>query len=285
MAVNYNELKNNGFLKQAQKDCFSLRLKVIGGNLTAEQLFSIAELSKEYGDGYVHFTSRQAVEIPFIQLENVDAAHAKLKTHGLENGVSGPRVRTISACQGSAVCGSGCIDTYKLAVEVSDRYFGKFLPHKFKIGITGCANNCLKAEENDIGIKGASLVEWLPDACIFCGACSKVCRTKAITQTETEILIEESKCTHCGRCAKTCPTKTWNRKPAYLLSVAGTFGNRIAPGESFLPILDNNKDLFLVIDRILAFFEREGKTKERLRTVVERIGWDNFREEILEVFA
>jgi dissimilatory sulfite reductase (desulfoviridin) alpha/beta subunit len=32
------------------------------------------------------------------------------------------------------------------------RYFGKELSHKFKIGITGCKNSCLKAEENDLGI-------------------------------------------------------------------------------------------------------------------------------------
>ena len=38
--------------------------------------------------------------------------------------------------------------------------FGHDLPHKFKFGVTGCQNNCLKAEENDVGIKGAIRVNW-----------------------------------------------------------------------------------------------------------------------------
>ena len=40
----------------------------------------------------------------------------------------------------------------RLAKELDDRYFARELPHKFKFGITGCQNNCLKAEENDVGI-------------------------------------------------------------------------------------------------------------------------------------
>ena len=47
-----------------------------------------------------------------------------------------------------------------LQKKLDERYFARELPHKFKFGVTGCQNNCLKAEENDVGIKGASIVEW-----------------------------------------------------------------------------------------------------------------------------
>ena len=66
MAVDYATLKKGGFMRQKQKNNFSLRLRVVGGNLTAKQLSSIAEVSDKFGDGYVHLTSRQSVEIPFI---------------------------------------------------------------------------------------------------------------------------------------------------------------------------------------------------------------------------
>ena len=162
--VDYKALKNGGFMRQIQKNNFSLRLKSVGGNLTAEQLTTIAEISRKYGDGHVHLTSRQGVEIPFIKLEDVENVKAELLEGGVNTGVCGPRVRTITACQGSAVCPSGCIDTYPLALEISDRYFGRQLPHKFKFGITGCMNNCLKAEENDMGVKGGYTAEWIKDA-------------------------------------------------------------------------------------------------------------------------
>ena len=154
MAVDYATLKKGGFMRQKQKNNFSLRLRVVGGNLTAKQLAKIAEVSENYGDGYVHLTSRQSVEIPFVKLDDVEAVKDALAEGDVEPGVCGPRVRTITACQGEAICPSGCIDTYALAKELDDRYFAKELPHKFKFGITGCQNNCLKAEENDVGIKG-----------------------------------------------------------------------------------------------------------------------------------
>ena len=53
MAVDYATLKKGGFMRQKQKNNFSLRLRVVGGNLTAKQLAKIAEVSENYGDGYV----------------------------------------------------------------------------------------------------------------------------------------------------------------------------------------------------------------------------------------
>ena len=166
MAVDYATLKKGGFMRQKQKNNFSLRLRVVGGNLTAVQLVAIAEVAEKFGDGHVHLTSRQSVEIPFVKLDQIDAVKAALAKGGVEPGVCGPRVRTITACQGETICPSGCIDTYALAKELDERYFAKELPHKFKFGITGCQNNCLKSEENDLGIKGGIQVKWREEDCI-----------------------------------------------------------------------------------------------------------------------
>ena len=144
-------------MRQKQKGYGSLRLAVIGGNLTAENIKKVAEVAEKYGRGYVHMTSRQGIEIPFIKVEELAEVKEELAKGGVGTGVCGPRVRTITACQGSEVCPSGCIDTYTLAKELDARYFGRELPHKFKFGVTGCQNNCLKAEENDVGIA----IGWL----------------------------------------------------------------------------------------------------------------------------
>ena len=64
--VDYVALKKGGFMRQKQKGCFSLRLAVVGGNLTAENIKTVAEVAEKYGHGYVHMTSRQGIEIPFI---------------------------------------------------------------------------------------------------------------------------------------------------------------------------------------------------------------------------
>ena len=176
MAVDYAALKKGGFMRQKQKNNFSLRLQVVGGNLTAENLVKIAEVAEKYGDGHVHLTSRQSVEIPFIKIDDVDEVKEELAKGGCKPGVCGPRVRTITACQGNQICPGGNIDSYDIAKKLDSRYYARELPHKFKFGVTGCQNNCLKAEENDVGIKGAAIVSWKQDACINCGVCEKACR-------------------------------------------------------------------------------------------------------------
>jgi dissimilatory sulfite reductase (desulfoviridin) alpha/beta subunit len=283
MAVDYKALKNGGFMRQVQKDRFSLRLKVVGGNLEAGQLAAIAEISEKYGDGHVHLTSRQGVEIPFVRLEDVESVKRELLERGVETGVCGARVRTVTACQGSAVCPSGCIDTYPLAQEISSRYFGRDLPHKFKFGVTGCMNNCLKAEENDMGVKGGYTVSWSQEACTKCGVCIKACRAGALSKAEGGIAFEREKCTNCGRCAKSCPFGAWEGESGYILSFGGTFGNQIARGEEIAPILRTKEELFGMADAALGFFARHANPSERFRSCIDRVGWDVFRKEMGEL--
>jgi dissimilatory sulfite reductase (desulfoviridin) alpha/beta subunit len=277
MAVDYSALKKGGFMRQKQKDVFSMRLKVIGGNITAEQLETISNISKKYGGGHVHLTSRQGVEIPFIKLADIDAVKAELEAGGVSVGVCGPRVRTVTACQGAAVCPSGCVDTYPLAAAISERYFGRELPHKFKFGITGCRNNCLKAEENDLGVKGGLTVEWNKDNCILCGVCVKVCGKGAISLADGSIVMDESRCDFCGRCVKSCPTDAWRGEPGYMVSFGGTFGNRIAKGLEVLPIIRGRDSFFRIADAAVDFFIKYANPGERFRPAIDRAGWDVFR--------
>lgn len=284
MAVDYAALKKGGFMRQKQKNCFSLRLKVVGGHLTAKQLGAISDVADKFGNGYVHLTSRQGVEIPFIKLDDIDKVKAALAAGDCEPGVCGPRVRTVTSCQGKEICPSGCIDTYALAQELSERFFAKDLPHKFKFGVTGCQNNCLKAEENDIGIKGGIKVKWIADKCINCGVCESICRTRAVTSEDGKIVLDESKCNYCGRCTKACPADAWENSEGYILSFGGLFGNRIHKGEEIVPIIHDKTTLFRVIDAAVEFFERNANGGERFRLTIERIGEEEFKRVIWEAY-
>lgn len=284
MAADYATLKKGGFMRQKQKNHFSLRLRVVGGTVTAEQLAKIAEVSEKYGKGYVHLTSRQGVEIPFIRLEQIDDVKKELEKGNVVPGVCGPRVRTVTACQGAAVCPSGCIDTYALAQELDERYFGKDLPHKFKFGITGCQNNCLKAEENDLGVKGGIRVEWKEDACIQCGVCVKACRTDAITLEDGKIKIDEPKCNFCGRCTKACPADAYNETHGYIVSFGGLFGNSINKGETIIPFIEDHEKLLKVCDAAITFFEQNALAGERFKFTIDRVGRDKFEKVIREAY-
>lgn len=282
--IDYASLKKGGFMRQKQKGYFSLRLQVVGGNLTAENIKTVAEVAEKYGHGYVHMTSRQGVEIPFIHFDDIEEVREALAKGGVKPGVCGPRVRTVTACQGSEICPSGCIDTYTLAQELDQRYFGRELPHKFKFGVTGCQNNCLKAEENDFGVKGGMVVSYVKDACINCGVCVKACRENALKMTDDGIEIDHEKCNNCGRCVKSCPTDAWKGESGYIVSFGGLFGNKIHKGENIVPIIKDKETLFRVADAAIKFFEENANPGERFRLTLQRVGEEKFRKEIEEAY-
>lgn len=282
--IDYASLKKGGFMRQKQKGYFSLRLQVVGGNLTAENIKTVSEVAEKYGHGYVHMTSRQGIEIPFIRFEDIEEVREALARGGVKPGVCGPRVRTVTACQGEAICPSGCIDTYALAQELDERYFGRELPHKFKFGVTGCQNNCLKAEENDFGVKGGMIISWDKDACIFCGVCEKACRSGAITISDGEITVDENKCNNCGRCVTACPTSAWHGKSGYIVSFGGTFGNNIQKGTELLPIIEDKETLYRVADAAIDFFADNANPSERFAKTLERVGWDKLKAKVEEAY-
>lgn len=282
--IDYATLKKGGFMRQKQKGYFSLRLGVVGGQVTSGQLAAVINVADTYGKGYIHLTSRQGIEIPFINIRDIDAVKEALAEGGIAPGVCGPRVRTVTACQGNAVCPNSCIDTGSIAQELNDRYFGKELPHKFKFGVTGCQNNCLKAEENDCGIKGGLAVKWVSDKCIACGLCVKVCRACAITLEDGRITIDPDKCNNCGRCAYSCPTESYDTEEGYYVYFGGLFGNTISKGTSLVPFIKDRDTLFAVCDAALNFFNENAKPGERFKFTLDRVGEDKFREKVMEAY-
>ena len=283
--IDYASLKKGGFMKQKQQGFFCMRVAVVGGKLTASNLKVITDISEKYGNGTVHLTSRQSVEIPFLKYEDIEQVKAELAKDGLAPAVCGAGVRTITACQGAEICNSGCIDTYALAKELNERYFGRQIPHKFKIGVTGCRNNCLKTEENDLGIKGGYVIEYKSEPCISCGLCVKACRNDALSLADGKIVYDKEKCINCGRCVKACPVKAWDYEPGYVVSFGGLFGNTIYKGEQIVPIITDKDTLLRVADAAIKFFEDNAKAGERFRFTIQRVGEDEFRKAILNAYV
>ncbi len=287
MATDYQLLKKGGFMRQVQKDRFSLRLRVVGGQVSSAQIAKVSEIAERFGRGYIHMTSRQGIEIPFIALQDIDAVKQELASVGLAPGACGPRVRTVTACQGADICPSGLIETSGLARELDARYFGRELPHKFKIGITGCKNNCLKAEENDLGIKGGVLPRWAAGACTYCGVCQAVCPPGAIRvdKENKALTFDEDACTYCGRCVKSCPTEAWTGRSGYIVSFGGMFGNQIRRGAALVPILFEKEQLFAVADAAMRFFAENGRAGERFALTIERAGRDKLKAKLTEALS
>ena len=143
------------FVRQRQKNFYSMRVKSSGGEFTAAQLGAIQTLAETFGAGKIRLTSRQEISVPFIDEKNLVDAENFCAAHDLQICAVGATLKTVTACQGCKICRSGIIDAPKIAREIERRHVGEVLPAKFLIGVTGCPNNCMKVEANDLGIKGA----------------------------------------------------------------------------------------------------------------------------------
>lgn len=156
------KLKGQGFIPQKDGEHFACRVITEDGCLNTVESKKVSEIAEKYGRGYVSYTVRLTVEIPWIKYEDVENVKRELKEVGLVVGGTGPRVRPIVACKGT-VCVFGRLDTQEFARELHQRFYEGYydvaLPHKFKIGIGGCPNNCIKPDLNDFGIMGQRMIK------------------------------------------------------------------------------------------------------------------------------
>lgn len=279
--IDYESLKSGGFMRQRQQNQFAFRLRIAGGRVEAGQLRALADAAEKYGDGHIHLTTRQGIEIPFIHIDDVESIREDLAHASLHKGTCGPRIRGIMACQGNTVCPRGLINPQDLARKIDEKYFAAGVPHKFKISITGCPASCAKPQENDFGIIGGVEPEWLEDECIGCGLCQEICRKDAIIVEDGVVTFDREKCDLCGDCISSCPTDAWIiKKTGYTLLIGGKIGRFPQLGTVFVELVDEPQ-LFEILDRTIRFFKNNAQKGERIGDTVNRLGIDTFRKAVL----
>ena len=180
----------------------------------------------------------------------------------------------MTACQGTQTCPSGIIDSPKIALEIERRHGGRELPNKITCSVTGCPNNCMKVDANDIGIKGAVEPQFFRDNCIYCGACAKICKVSAIEIDRAKKIwnIDRDKCVNCGRCVKACKKSALHGEVGFKIYFAG---------KDFLPMIHDEETLYKIIDAALKYFSEHAKPRERLSKMFERLGEDDFIKKII----
>ncbi|MEI7695242.1 MAG: 4Fe-4S binding protein [Chlorobium sp.] len=282
-------LNRDGVLRQKQPDYYLLRLKAIAGDLTATQLACIALVAERYGKGVVHLSTRQGVEIHHVHKDDLEGARLVLQTAGVQMGASGNRVRVIVACPGNATCKWGAIETKKIATELDTRFFNLEAPYKFKMAVTGCANNCTKANENDIGVRGATEPKWISTLCTDCKSCVKFCPAKAIERLGEgsgadgcRYNVDRDICINCSICTKQCPSKAWiTARQGYTLFIGGTMGKTPRFATMLKRIVESEEEIYDLVEKALTCYRTHGRKKERFGLMIDRIGIDKVRAEIL----
>lgn len=280
------QVKGQGFLHNRGTDAFSARIITENGVLNAAQLKNISEVAERFGNGQVAFTTRMTVEIPGIAYEDIEKVKAYVAKEQLETGGTGAKVRPVVACKGTT-CVFGLIDTQGLAKEIHDRFYKGYgsvaLPHKFKIAVGGCPNNCVKPDLNDVGIVGQRVPAINKSLCRGCKKCrpEAACPMDAMKVRDGVIHRDKSVCNNCGRCITTCPFGVMpDGTIGYKVYIGGRWGKKTRHGD-MLKELFTKEEALDVVEKAILLFKDKGKPGERFGSMVERIGLEKVEKALL----
>lgn len=272
------EVKGKGFLIDKRTGThFNGRVITVNGKITADKLMVIADAAKKFGSGEVAFTTRLTAEIQAVPYENINSLIAFLESNGLKTGGTGPKVRPIVACKGTS-CQYGNIDTYALSEKIHKLFYEGYrsvvLPHKFKIAVGGCPNNCVKPNLNDVGVIGQKVPVFNLEKCRGCKVCflEKACPLSVPKVLNGKVYIDKELCNNCGRCVNKCPFKAVEEyKTEYKLYVGGTFGKKFNIATPIDLVFTSEEEILSAIEKCILIFKAYGKKGERFAKTIERI--------------
>ncbi|MEA2843321.1 MAG: ferredoxin-nitrite reductase, partial [Actinomycetota bacterium] len=149
---------NNGIYGQRQGGHNQMvRVKLPYGSVQPEQLEMFAHIADTYSRGWGHITTRQNIQLHFVDLERIPDVMRELNSVGLTTREAcGDTVRNVMGCHLAGACPFEVLDISPWA-EAAFRHFlrhpyAQRLPRKFKINFSGCVTDCGQAMFNDVGV-------------------------------------------------------------------------------------------------------------------------------------
>jgi sulfite reductase (ferredoxin) len=153
---------------------FMLRVRIEGGQLTAEQLRAIADVSTTYARDTADITDRQNIQLHWIRIEDVPAIWQRLESVGLyTTEACGDVPRVVISSPVAGIAADEIIDPTPAIDDIVEKYIGSTefsnLPRKFKTALTGHPSHDVVPEVNDISFVGVVHPEHGPGFDLWVG--------------------------------------------------------------------------------------------------------------------
>jgi sulfite reductase (NADPH) hemoprotein beta-component len=141
-----------------QLHAYMLRVAIPYGTLTARQMRRLADIADKWDNGYGHFTTRQNLQYNWPKLVDVPdilEALADVEMHAIQT--SGNCIRNVTADHFAGVAADEYEDPRPTA-EFLRQWSSlhpefSFLPRKFKIAVSGAADDRAAIKVHDIGLR------------------------------------------------------------------------------------------------------------------------------------
>lgn len=137
-----------------QKDgTYSVIPRMWGGETTPRELKALAEIAEKYEVPTVHVTGGQRIDFLGLKKETLPLIWGDLSKAGFVSGHAyGKAVRTVKTCVGKDWCRFGTQFSTQMGIDLEKLAWGSWMPHKFKLAVSGCPRNCAEATIKDFGV-------------------------------------------------------------------------------------------------------------------------------------
>ncbi|MGR3391596.1 nitrite/sulfite reductase [Sagittula sp.] len=141
-----------------QLHAYMLRVAIPYGTLSSRQMDRLADLAEQYDKGYGHFTTRQNIQYNWPELRDIPDmldALAEVQMHAIQT--SGNTIRNVTADHFAGAAADEVMDPRPVAELIrqwsTDHPEFQAMPRKFKIAVTGSANDRAVIKAHDIGLR------------------------------------------------------------------------------------------------------------------------------------
>ena len=211
-----------GVIIQRDKRTYAVAPHIPCGVVTPGTLRKLADVAEKYEAAALKITSAARIAIVGLKEEDIDDVWSELEmSPGFAVGLC---VRSVKACPGTTFCKRGLQDSLGLGMKLDGKYHGLELPGKFKLGVSGCPNQCAETCIKDIGLVG------MP--------------------------------------------KGWK------VLVGGNGGAKARLSREIAKDLSEEQALEL-IDRIIEYYKARARPRQRLGSMIEKMGFDEFKSAVL----
>jgi nitrite reductase (NADH) large subunit len=137
-----------------QKDgTYSVVPRMFGGLVKPNELRAIADVCDKYDVPEMKVTGGQRIDLFGVKKEDLPPMWKDLTDAGFVSGHAyGKAMRTVKTCAGKTWCRFGTQNSTGLGVQLEELTWGSWMPHKFKLAVSGCPRNCAEATIKDFGV-------------------------------------------------------------------------------------------------------------------------------------
>ena len=280
--------------------------------VTAENIREICDIADKYCDGYVRWTTRNAVEFIVDSEEKMKALKEDLESrkhvggsYKFPVGGTGASITGIVHTQGWIHCHTPATDASGLVKSVHDVLFDYFknmtLPAKLRVSMACCLNMCGAVHCSDIALLGYHRKPPMIDDEVLDKVCEiplvvAACPLGAIRPVKVEledgtkvnsVRVNEQRCMFCGNCYTMCMATPLADKEGDGVAIlaGGKISNRITHpkfSKVVVPILPNEPPRWPTVCKtvvqIVEAYAKDARKYERLGDWAARIGWERFFE-------